>query len=65
MRRDEAGRSGGTIRCEIKALAGNSATCLEFCFRLVAGSIPAASPDMETVNQAIPIMAPQGRAPPM
>ena len=42
-RRDETGRSGGTIRCEIKALAGNSATCLGFCFRLVAGSIPAAS----------------------
>jgi hypothetical protein len=28
-RRNETGRSGGTIRCEIKALAGNSATCLE------------------------------------
>jgi hypothetical protein len=42
-RRDETGRSGGTIQCEIKALAGNSATCLGFCFRLVTGSIPAAS----------------------
>jgi len=42
-RRDETERSGGRIRCEIKALAGNSATCLGFCFRLVAGSIPAAS----------------------
>jgi hypothetical protein len=42
-RRDETGRSGGTIRCEIKALAGNSATCLGFCLRLVTGSIPAAS----------------------
>jgi hypothetical protein len=42
-RRDETGRSGGTIHCEIKALAGNSATCLGFCFRLDAGSIPAAS----------------------
>ncbi len=40
--RDETGRSGETIRCEIKALAGNSATCLGFCFRLDAGSIPAA-----------------------
>jgi len=30
-------------RCEIKALAGNSATCLGFCFRLEAGSIAAAS----------------------
>jgi len=40
---DETGRSGGTSRCEIKALAGNSATCLGFCFRLDAGSIPAAS----------------------
>src|SRR3954453_7966716 len=42
-RGDETGRRGGTIRCEIKALTGNSATCLGFCFRLVAGSIPAAS----------------------
>jgi hypothetical protein len=42
-RRDETGRSEGTIRCEIKALAGNSATCLGFCFRLAVGSIPAAS----------------------
>ncbi len=40
---DETGRSGGTIRCELKALAGNSATCLGLCFRLVAGSIAAAS----------------------
>ncbi|RKH35786.1 hypothetical protein D7Y13_04435 [Corallococcus praedator] len=29
-RRDKTGRSGGTIRCEIKALAGDSATCLGF-----------------------------------
>lgn len=28
-RRDETGWGGRTIRCEIKALAGNSATCLE------------------------------------
>jgi hypothetical protein len=34
IERDETGRSGGTIQCEIKALAGNSATCLGFCFRL-------------------------------
>jgi len=42
-RRDETGRSGGTIQREIKALAGNSATCLGFYFLLDAGSIPAAS----------------------
>ena len=34
-RRDEAGRSGGTIRCGIKALAGNSATCLGFASALL------------------------------
>jgi len=42
-RRDETGRSRGTINCDIKTLAGNSATCLGFCFSLDAGSIPAAS----------------------
>ena len=40
---DETGWGGRKNRREIKALAGNSATCLGFCFRLVAGSIPAAS----------------------
>ena len=42
-RRDETGWGGRTNRREIKALAGNSATCLRFCFRLDAGSIPATS----------------------
>ena len=40
------------IRCEIKALAGNSATCLGFCFRLDAGSIPAASISRSPIQAA-------------
>jgi hypothetical protein len=60
-RRDETGRSGGTIRCEIKALAGNSATCLGFCFRLDAGSIPAASiPRSPAVARGFRVYSPSG-----
>jgi hypothetical protein len=61
-RRDDTGRGGRTKRREIKAIAGDGASCLGFCFRLDAGSIPAASTDVEAVNQAIPLMAPQGRS---
>jgi hypothetical protein len=49
-RRDETERDGRTNRREIQALAGNSATCLGFCFRLVTGSIPAASTDVATLR---------------
>src|SRR5262245_36803757 len=52
IRTGRDGTERGTIRCEIKALAGNSATCLGFCFRLDAGSIPAASYRLEVYRKS-------------
>jgi hypothetical protein len=46
LERNETGQYGtgrGPIRRELKALAGNSATCLGLCFRFIAGSILATS----------------------
>ena len=54
----ETGRSGGAIRREIQALAGNCATCLGFCFRLAAGSIPAASTWPEVLRNPGPFLFP-------